>query len=345
MKRIGSATWYILNLLMHKKSIYFFLVCSILLATYSIFFVITKNNKRYSLPSISVEEPTLRSPSAAEQKSVTLLFGGDLMFDRSIRSSIDENGVDFILSELYPLFSTYDAVVANLEGPVTDNPSISLGSEPGSARNFSFTFSPLITDLLKKSNISIVNLGNNHITNFGTDGIIQTKKYLIESTINYFGDTGNETQSTERVLIKIINNQTIAFVNYNQFAASGFEHALEDVAFANADPTVDTIIVYTHWGNEYVPTANTVIQNQAHSIIDAGADLIIGSHPHVIQNKEVYNGKTIYYSLGNFVFDQYFSKETTEGLLVAVEIVDDGNMTFYEIPVRLLVTGKTVLSD
>ena len=80
------------------------------------------------------------------------------------------------------------------------------------------------------------------------------------------------------------------------------------------------MIVFLHWGEEYQLISSSSQRKLAHSLIDAGADLIIGSHPHVVQEIEKYKGKLIFYSLGNFIFDQYFSRETQKGLAVSLEL-------------------------
>jgi poly-gamma-glutamate synthesis protein (capsule biosynthesis protein) len=101
------------------------------------------------------------------------------------------------------------------------------------------------------------------------------------------------------------------------------------------DPQVDTLIVAVHWGFEYEPTARETTASKAHQMVDAGADFIWGSHPHVIQNSETYNGVQIYYSLGNFVFDQYFSDAVREGLVLGLKI-QDGHITVVEQVVDLV---------
>lgn len=272
---------------------------------------------------------------------IKLLFGGDLMFDRNIRLKMKAFGNDHILKELDTLFHEQSIVIANLEGPITDNPSRSVGSAIGSTSNYIFTFDPSITKTLFDANIHLVNLGNNHIENFGKDGVKQTKTYLEDQKIGFFGDTGNEQSSNDRTYRIERSGISLGFVNYNQFTTDGLEHALSDIRAVR--PTVDLLFVYTHWGNEYVPKANEVIQKQAHSFIDEGADVIIGSHPHVIQNVEEYKGKKIYYSLGNFVFDQYFSSETQKGLLVGITINPlTKAMNFTEYTVQLKTNGQTV---
>jgi poly-gamma-glutamate synthesis protein (capsule biosynthesis protein) len=127
-------------------------------------------------------------------------------------------------------------------------------------------------------------------------------------------------------------------VNFNQFSVDAEHRALADIE--RLRPTVDVLFVYTHWGPEYAP-ATAEERRLAHLFIDRGADAVIGSHPHVVQEHETYRGKTIYYSLGNFVFDQYFNPETTHGLLVEAFIASDNALSFRDIPVALSPDGKT----
>lgn len=293
----------------------------------------------FFLKNGSDELQTSATPAAT---TVKLLFGGDLMFDRSVRAKMQQFGYRYPLQKLESTFNQADFVIANLEGPVTLFPSKSMGSKLGSSENYVFTFQPEVLSALKQQHLSVLNLGNNHILNFGTAGARSTKTYLTEEQLLFFGDTTTEAGSHERIARVDKHGIKVAFVNYNQFVDQGFEHALEDIQWVK--PQVDVVIVYPHWGNEYAPTANQVIQDQAHQFIDVGADVVIGAHPHVIQNVEQYKGKTIYYSLGNLVFDQYFRQETQLGLLVVVEIDQQKKLTFSELRVTLKPTGQTELA-
>ncbi len=236
-------------------------------------------------------------------------------------------------------------IVANLEGPVTDFPSRSVGSEIGSTSNYFFTFDPkVITETLAKWPF-IVNLGNNHILNFGQEGLSQTYRYLENSGLPHFGST-QPAQEELSYLIKESNGITFGYVNYNQFVTGGLDRAFSDLA--EVRPQVDVVIVYTHWGNEYVQE-NQVIKDLAHQFVDAGADLLIGSHPHVVQGTEIYQGKKIYYSLGNFVFVQYFEEAVQNGLLVTVEVcrsIDTHSFDweFIDYPIQLNKDGTTSLT-
>jgi gamma-polyglutamate biosynthesis protein CapA len=145
-----------------------------------------------------------------------------------------------------------------------------------------------------------------------------------------------------RYLIKTFENTNVAFVSFNQFVSNQpLEKAIEDIKAAKQK--ADIVIVTPHWGNEYQSIAQGQVVEWAHAFIDAGADVIIGAHPHVIQQKEIYKTKTIYYSLGNFIMDQYFSKETKEGLLVEVIINKNKELAFKEYYVDIQNNGQTVL--
>jgi poly-gamma-glutamate capsule biosynthesis protein CapA/YwtB (metallophosphatase superfamily) len=286
---------------------------------------------------VSQELPT--APN--EPQTFSILFGGDLMFDRSIRQSMNKNGVNFILEPLRQTLRSYDLVVANLEGPITTFPSRSVNSALGSTNNFIFTFDQEIVSMLKDHNFSLLSLGNNHIRNFGVEGVTQTKTFLRDGGIGFFGDTGEESTSEERVVFIEKEGKKLAFVGVNQFVSNGFENGEKDVIFARS--RADIVIVMPHWGNEYWPESGSVIEEYAHRFIDLGADVIIGSHPHVIQQVEEYRGKKIYYSVGNFVFDQYFEEAVKKGMLVGVEVHPDGALDFKEMFIQLKPNGQTVL--
>jgi poly-gamma-glutamate synthesis protein (capsule biosynthesis protein) len=270
-----------------------------------------------------------------EEKEIKLLFTGDLMFDRYIRSVANQRGNDYIFGNLKPLFLEQDLVITNLEGPITNNPSISLGTPMGTAQNLTFTFDPSLTKTLVEHNINLVNLGNNHILNFGEAGFKSTLKELEKQNIEFFYQINQQNQTN----IQNFSGLKIGFVNYNQFLGTK-EEAVNQIK--NLRNQVDLLIVYTHWGSEYRTVSSSSIQNTAHLFIDSGTDLIIGSHPHVIQQSEVYKGKKIYYSLGNFIFDQYFQKNTMQGLMIKVKIdPKTKDLSFEEIQIEILRDGRT----
>jgi poly-gamma-glutamate capsule biosynthesis protein CapA/YwtB (metallophosphatase superfamily) len=283
----------------------------------------------------NINTQNIASLPEKNEKPVKFLFLGDLMFDRHIRDTSAKKGNDFIFEKVKNLLADDDLAIANLEGPITGSNSLSIGTLPGEKHHLIFTFEKSLAKTLFESNIKLVNIGNNHILNFGQDGLAETKANLSSANINYFGD--NITY------IANVNNYKVGFVNYNQFASGSRERTLENIG--NLKKQADLVIVYTHWGTEYKPDAADNIKNLGHSFIDSGADLVIGSHPHVIEPVENYNGHRIYYSLGNFIFDQYFSPETKKGLAIEVTITPDKKMEYKDIPLILDNNGQTRVNE
>ena len=211
---------------------------------------------------------------------------------------------------------------------------------PGSTDNYYFTFDPSVAKTIFNENIRLVDLGNNHILNFGDAGLQSTEKYLSQVDVDYFG-----APNGQRSIIKNINVIKIGFVSYNEFYGDESTEQSEALAEIKKVKTqADVVVVFCHWGIEYNMTATDDQKSLGHKFIDAGADLVIGSHPHVIEPMEEYNGKRIYYSLGNFVFDQYFDENVRNGLGVVVSIDKNTKaMTFSEKHFYLSDGGQTIL--
>ena len=267
---------------------------------------------------------------------VKVLFGGDVMFDRYIRSVARHKGFNFIVQEIDPLLEEVDFTIANLEGPITEFPSKSIDSEFESRENYIFTFPMETARFLFEKKVSIVNIGNNHIMNFGSAGLEQTRATLKSANVKYFGDPLN---SEYRWYVKETKGVKIGFVSYNQFIEDGTKKALEDIEIIKSK--ADIMIVYAHWGEEYETISKNSQKELAHRFIDNGVDLVIGSHPHVVQEVEEYKGKKIYYSLGNFIFDQYFEEKTKNGLLVKVTIENNQITSTEEIAISMETNGQT----
>lgn len=269
------------------------------------------------------------------QDPVRLIFVGDMMFDRYIRQKAEENGYEAILKGFKETFQNADFVVGNLEGPITSYNSISKYTRFGDNGHFSFTFDPYVAKILKEFNIHVLDLGNNHIQNFGMEGIEETRKYLNEENLSYFGDPHGA-----KSILYTVQDTTFAFISFNQFGQDSVEQTVHDINKTDAD----FVIVFAHWGNEYETIPNQFQVDAAHAFIDNGADLVIGAHPHVIQSKEYYKGKYIYYSLGNFVFDQYFQDDVLCGLVLHVEAKKDKELILRETFSKLEKNGTTVPS-
>lgn len=282
----------------------------------------------------------------SQNQEAKILFVGDMFFDRQIRKIIYSKGEDHLFSCIGDFLKEADAVVGNLEGPITENASVSLLSTPGSTNNFIFTFPTITAKLLAKNNIKIVSLGNNHIGNFGQKGIASTHKYLQEAGVEYFGGLSGD----EPIHQTKIGSQKISFIAYNEFGGESAQKVAEKIKSEKA--AGQKVIVFAHWGEEYIaPVAR--VKKAAKLFAESGADFIVGAHPHVVQGSEniispqpsLYPKErvtAVYYSLGNFIFDQYWNKEVSTGLVLELNIKGD-DMNVIEHKVSINRDGTTCL--
>ncbi len=269
--------------------------------------------------------------------AASFMFFGDLMLDRGMRPLLKNKGVDWPTKKIHRLFWGQDFNVANLESAVTSNPSVSINSRAKEKEHFSFTSDPETTaSFLKSNHINILSLANNHTDDFGEIGAQETENYLREASVDYFGSPLKK----DAYLVKEINNKKIAFIAYNRFGGAGEESVAKSIKKAKSEN--DLVVLMAHWGTEYAFLPDEKQIFLARQFIDAGADLIIGSHPHVVQPVEIYKNKAVFYSLGNFVFDQNFSEEVKIRLALGI-IYADNKLSFYLIPLYLERNGQLAI--
>ena len=192
-----------------------------------------------------------------------------------------------------------DIVFSNLESPIIDDC-------PYSDSGFKFCSDPKMIEGLKYAGVDVVNLANNHTLDYGKEGLDKTKKYLDINGVKWVGD-GN--------LVVVEKNKTkFGFLGFN-FLNSKPQNKDFDL-IRNSRRKVDILIIGVHWGEEYAKKANLYQRLLARQLSEAGADYIVGHHPHWIQDTEIIGSTKVYYSLGNFVFDQMWSEETKKGISV-----------------------------
>jgi poly-gamma-glutamate synthesis protein (capsule biosynthesis protein) len=244
-------------------------------------------------------------PTSIPLANVSFSLLGDIGLGRYITStSRSKNNFNWPFQEVSSFLQSYDFNLANLESPViADCPE-------GKTGTFTFCGDDKFMPFLKENKF-IFNLNNNHILNYGQNGLQQTKNYLSEYQIPHFFDN---------FLYKEINGIKFGFLGFDFITYPQTDTNLVLEKIKNYNSQVDWLIISIHWGNEYLPSPEKWRLDLAHQMIDAGADIIHGHHPHVLQSIEYYKGKPIYYSLGNFVFDQNWSKKTSIGEIVVVTL-------------------------
>lgn len=245
----------------------------------------------------------------------TVIATGDVIPARYTDKTIRELGNDFnyTVDKTKQITAAADITVINLEAPLVSYCPITEGG-------FTFCGQPGFTEALQTAGVDVATLENNHIGNYGGPGIEETRGYLDGAGIKW----------ADRYTAAIVEVRGMKF-GFLAFNAVG-ENVDREAMAAQIEalrPEVDVLSVAFHWGAEYlsVPTTSAGIAEDyppelGHLAIDAGADLIIGNHPHWVQGVEVYNGKYIAYAHGNFIFDQMWSYETRLGVV--------GKYTFYD---------------
>ncbi len=248
-------------------------------------------------------------------KTIKIINFGDVMFDRGVRNIIENKGRDpFEYIKESNIFKNFDFVIANLEGPIVE-----MDRSLCQQKAYNFQFGGDTVFRLKSMGINIVNIANNHSYDCFEKGFESTKKYLSTEGVDYMGDRPVD----KSFIIKEINGKKIAF--------AGIDETVRMIPLEEFYPLIkklksenDYVIVNIHWGMEYNLGFTQTQQNIGHKLIDSGADVVFGHHPHVVEPVEVYKNGVIFYSLGNFVFDQGFG-DTSVGLGASVEFNGNKN--------------------
>ncbi len=257
------------------------------------------------------------------ETEVSLLAVGDIMLARAVGGRITRHGVDYPFDEMRDILGAADITFGNLETPIIEG-------APVPDNHMTFRSDIGVEEGIARAGFDILSLANNHTMNFGVTGLERTLELLADAQIAAVG-AGNHEQAYSATVVER-EGIRFAFLAYVDTAFTPDNYAatterlgvaMMDVAqmqqdVAGAKQDADVVIVSMHAGDEYTAAPDAFQQEFAHAAIDAGAEIVIGHHPHVVQTVEQYNGKYILYSLGNFVFDQGFSKETVEGLAAEI---------------------------
>lgn len=282
---------------------------------------------------------TQSQPKDKERLVVT--FTGDVLLDRGVRAEIERNGgtADFLFEDVAPLFKSSDAVVVNLESPVTDTVT------PINKR-FIFRGEPHWLQSVKSSGVTHAVLANNHSMDQGRSGLVSTKRHLDEVGIQSLGYGKDKEASAQPVFISKDGVEVALFsavrLPLENWVSLDDQPGVNQASIKNLTESIMTlkaekpncwVVVVLHWGSEYQRLPVLSQRKEAYQLLDAGADAIVGHHPHVIQEEEIYKGKPIFYSLGNFVFDQ--NKPYTDKGLIVQLIFNKNGLSFKKYPVDI----------
>jgi len=264
--------------------------------------------------------------SDKNDNSIQVLFAGDILLDRGVKERIEHLGPGALFHpSIDSIFRQCDFVIANLECPATK-------VRTPINKKYIFRAEPELLKTLKEHQVSHLNMANNHSMDQGRSGLQETYFNILKYGMTPLGYGENLKQACKPELITskprkiyLLSSLQVPSENWTYLENSpcvceeSIKSIINQITFLKTTEPNCVVIIQLHWGIEHTQTPLISQKQHAHSLIDSGADCVIGHHSHTIQIVENYKGKTIFYSIGNFIFDQ--SKPiNSEGLMVKLLI-------------------------
>lgn len=270
-------------------------------------------------------------------KEAEILLAGDICLQDYIAGYYDKNGIGGIVSmELRADMLTADIMMVNQEFAFSER------GEPMEDKQFTFRIAPRYASMFNEMGIDIVSLANNHALDYGQDALMDSFETLDNNGIKYVGAGENYERAKKMEIIEINGikigilaaSRVIPVVEWNAGTSSpGMLTTYDPTALLQeieeGKKNCDVLLVYVHWGEEKAEFPEEYQKNMAHMYIDAGADAVIGAHPHVMQGIEYYKDKIIAYSLGNYIF----STRTGNTAMLRLNFKEDGTQEAQLVPV------------
>lgn len=301
-----------------------------------------------SAPAATSTAPAAAEPTAPADPSrpatITVAGVGDMLFDRQVKKLIESRGGEAPLARVAERLSRADVTVGNLETTLATGGKRNPVKEP----KYAFRGHPDGVAGLKLAGFDAVSIANNHMLDYGWGPLRDTISSLWDAGIGTAGAGKDTDAAWTPATIETTQGARVAFLAFSHILPPGFlagedrpgiasgrmDRKLVVKAIRDAKKSHDYVIVSYHWGVEYEDDANGDQVRWARETIDAGADMVLAHHPHVIQGVEFYKGRLIAYSLGDFVFDHY-SRKTGEAFILEAELGPDGTPEALAVPVYL----------
>ena len=278
------------------------------------------------------------SPLTLHPSPLTIVLTGDIMLDRGVRRVIERYGADHLFTAgVDSIFREAQVVVGNLECPATR-------IQAPVFKQFIFRAEPEWLEVLRRHGITHLNLANNHAIDQGREGLMDTRRNIIEAGMIPVGAGANMKEASQPVLLAseprkvwLVPSLRLALENYAYLpdkpcvSQEPMDSLLECVHRLKQEDSTAVVIVSLHWGAEHTLQPVPRQRMEAHQLIMAGADILVCHHTHTLQTIEDFRGHKIYYSIGNFIFDQP-KPLNSRACLVRLKISKDG-FTVETIPI------------
>lgn len=294
-----------------------------------------------------IETPTEKAVETKEE--ITISMVGDILMDGSVRGQIDINGVDYPWEHVKDYFQRDNITIGNLETSITNRGTI------WPDKQYNFRSDPKNLRAMKEAGIEVINLGNNHTLDYGYDGFLDTLKHLDNNNIKRVGGGKTREEAMEGIVIEeggtkvgvLGFSRVVPTVDWYATAkrpgiVGAYDVHVDSILerVSQMKEEVDILILSIHWGVELseIPRQEEILL--AKKLIDGGVDIVMGHHPHVLQGIEIYKGKPIFYSLGNFVFGA--KNELTGNTIIAqVNLLDSEVDNVKIIPCKII-SGRPI---
>ncbi len=282
--------------------------------------LITTNPQSPDKPEDDTEQPM-------EAQGISMSFVGDILLASHVQSGVNRFGANHPFEKVKPLLSSSDFTVGNLES------AVGMGGIPQPDKEYTFRADPMVLEGVKWSGIDVLSIANNHVLDFGSEVFDQTLNNISSSNLHYVGGGRNRAEAFSPVILEKGDKKIAVFAasrvvpdvswhaGENSPGVAGVydpRKLVEGIDYVRQQS--DHIVVYLHWGTERETLPGSYQRRLARQLIDSGADVVVGTHPHVLQGFEFYNHGLIAYSLGNFVFTNL----ENDTLILTVNFGDEG---------------------
>lgn len=279
--------------------------------------------------------------------TLTMSMVGDIMMGRYVEEVTESHGFDYLFRYMKPYFNASDYVSGNYEHPALAK-DVSRYKEADTAIRLNSYGSGV--EAVKKAGFSVMTLANNHMMDFEEQGLIDTINQFESTDMDYVGVGRNIEKAKENINYQDVKGVRVATLGFTDVYGKNAVAKNNQAGLLNSNPDLlfemigdakdakkgnaDLVVVNMHWGQEYATSATGRQTELAKAVIDAGADIIIGHHPHVVQSFDVYKDGLIFYSLGNFIFDQGWTR-TKDSAMVQYHLNEEGKATVNIVPLLI----------
>ncbi|KRF54640.1 capsular biosynthesis protein [Bacillus sp. Soil745] len=289
----------------------------------------------------------VKTVATKSDQPLTMTMVGDVMMGRYVEEVTEKHGYEYLFRYMKPYFANSDYVSGNYEHTALKE---EVSNYKGADTPIRLNSNTSGVEAVKDAGFSVVSLANNHMMDYEEQGLLDTIDEFKSADMHYVGVGSNTAEAKNSIDYADVNGVRVATLGFTDVYGKDAVSKSNKAGLLNSNPDLlfemigkardakqgnaDLVVVNMHWGQEYSTSTTDRQKDLAKAIIDAGADIIIGHHPHVLQSFDVYKDGIIFYSLGNFIFDQGWTR-TKDSAMVQYHLANDGKATIDVVPLQI----------